>query len=95
MRLARAAPLEGVTVPHIRHSTLVLAKVGSSMSVPQLLQNTTRCGAGTVQPAISRSLLSAISVTVHWDKTYCDAITDEVFCGSLRTTTLECPMIRA
>ena len=62
VRLARAAPLEGVTVPHIRHSTLVLAKVGSSMSVPQLLQNTTRCGAGTVQPAISRSLLPAISV---------------------------------
>ena len=50
----RAAPLEGVTVPHIRHSTLVLAKVGSSMSVPQSVQNTTRCGAGTAHSAIRK-----------------------------------------
>ena len=59
-RVARAAPLEGVTVPHIRHSTLVLAKVGSSMSVPQSVQNTTRCGAGSAHSAIPSASVGTV-----------------------------------
>ena len=37
-----AAPFDAISVPHMRHDTLVFACVGSSMSAPQLSQKITR-----------------------------------------------------